>query len=219
MGKIIQEVVDALNIDAETIIIPKYANYKALTLKELLNWMYPDNGSAELAKLYGKSESSMKNCLSTYLGKIWIDKPRTVKWAAYLFAKAGYSFCNSCKMLKHISEFNADKTRYLHITSKCKLCCSDLTAEWGERTNYYENNKSEFLTRNSIRRANKKSATPAWANLDTIKEIYATCPIGYHVDHIVPLSNPLVCGLHVENNLQHLSAKENLAKGNKFNIE
>lgn len=66
-------------------------------------------------------------------------------------------------------------------------------------------------------------ATPSWANRDMILAIYRECQritlqtgIAHHVDHIVPLVSPLVCGLHVEYNLQILPASENLAKSNKF---
>ena len=48
-------------------------------------------------------------------------------------------------------------------------------------------NDSNFYTR--LRQANKIKATPKWANLEKIKEIYLNCPSGYHVDHITPLTN------------------------------
>lgn len=61
--------------------------------------------------------------------------------------------------------------------------------------------------------------TPKWADLEAIKEYYKNCKEGYHVDHIIPLQGKLVSGLHVENNLQYLTAYDNLSKGNKFDIE
>ena len=70
--------------------------------------------------------------------------------------------------------------------------------------------------RQAKRRADKLNATPKWTNLKKIKEIYKNCPRGYHVDHIVPLQGENVSGLHVENNLQYLTAKQNIAKGNKY---
>ena len=66
------------------------------------------------------------------------------------------------------------------------------------------------------RRALKLKATPKFANLKKIREIYKNCPKGYHVDHIVPLQGKEVCGLHVEYNLQYLTKSENLSKSNKL---
>ena len=39
---------------------------------------------------------------------------------------------------------------------------------------------------------------------------------GKHVDHIIPLNHPNVCGLHIPNNFQYLSPEENMKKNNKF---
>ena len=66
------------------------------------------------------------------------------------------------------------------------------------------------------RRALKLKATPKFANLNKIKEIYKNCPKGYVVDHIVPLQGKEVCGLHVEWNLQYLTPSDNSSKSNKL---
>ena len=40
--------------------------------------------------------------------------------------------------------------------------------------------------------------------------------LGMHVDHVIPLRNRLVCGLHTQFNLQLLTPTENMRKGNIF---
>lgn len=71
-------------------------------------------------------------------------------------------------------------------------------------------------------RMTKISATPAWANVDEIAKKYAEAArmtketgILHHVDHIWPLKGIGFVGLHVEYNLQILTATDNLSKGNR----
>jgi hypothetical protein len=78
----------------------------------------------------------------------------------------------------------------------------------------------------SKRRALLKKAIPKWANRNEIRLIYKLARemekfdgLEYHVDHIIPLSHPLVCGLHVETNLQVLLGEDNLKKNNFFEID
>lgn len=79
-----------------------------------------------------------------------------------------------------------------------------------------EKNRVHHNAYKAARRAEKTRATPAWACSETIRDFYAEAEyFGMEVDHIVPLRSPLVCGLHCEANLQLLSARDNLKKGNR----
>ena len=69
-----------------------------------------------------------------------------------------------------------------------------------------------------MRRYSKKiNAVPIWADRQIIDDFYAEASYqGLQVDHMVPLQSRLVCGLHCEDNLQLLSGKENVSKGNRY---
>ena len=84
---------------------------------------------------------------------------------------------------------------------------------------YKKKNKAVVNASVSKYRASKLQATPSWADLEAIKDVYIEAE--YHqmqVDHIVPLQGEKVCGLHVWDNLQLLTAAENQSKGNSFTI-
>lgn len=66
------------------------------------------------------------------------------------------------------------------------------------------------------RRALKKNAMPDWVNTKELTRIYFECPKGMHIDHIIPLVNENICGLHVPQNLQYLTVEQNQFKSNKF---
>lgn len=87
----------------------------------------------------------------------------------------------------------------------------------------YRKNKARYTAKAAKRRAEKMRATPSWADLDTIRLLYEEARrasketgVKHNVDHIVPLTSDLVCGLHVEHNLQILTEVENKSKGNTF---
>lgn len=75
------------------------------------------------------------------------------------------------------------------------------------------------------RRSHKKTCTPSWADVDAIKAIYAKASmmrkngLDVEVDHIVPLVNKNVCGLHVQENLRIITKQENRKKSNQFLTE
>lgn len=91
-----------------------------------------------------------------------------------------------------------------------------IAADWHER------NRGMKSLWDANRRANEKQATPSWSNSFFIAEAYSlaklrekVCGGKWHVDHIVPLQSKLVCGLHVEANLQVIPGRENLRKSNR----
>lgn len=70
-----------------------------------------------------------------------------------------------------------------------------------------------------------KLATPRWADMDAIMSVYLErdrvteeSGVRHHVDHIVPIQHHLVCGLHCEANLRVITARDNIAKNNRFEI-
>jgi len=68
----------------------------------------------------------------------------------------------------------------------------------------------------NLKRARRLQAMPKWANEDAMQAFYASRPKGHDVDHIVPLTSKLVCGLHWEGNLQYLPKSVNQSKKNRY---
>jgi len=110
-------------------------------------------------------------------------------------------WCSNCDKVLSYKHFSSNTSRINGLQSYCKQCMALKEAPFA-------------AAKTAKYRAAKLQAIPKWANLKKIAQIYSTCPAGYHVDHIVPLQGVLVCGLHVEYNLQHLTAEANQKKSN-----
>ena len=149
--------------------------------------------------------------------------------------------CKKCQEIKDLNEFRLRNTgQYRRECKKCERVYIKKYTQDKVKNNknfhkekyqknrknciasvikYQKRNPKKVNYRNSLYRAKKLMATPAWADLEEIKNIYKNCPTGFEVDHIIPLQGINVCGLHVESNLQYLTQSENRKKSNKFGGE
>jgi hypothetical protein len=125
---------------------------------------------------------------------------------------------------------NPDREWKLRNPEKARESLNKAAREWVKRNpeyhrNHYLANKAMYVANRARRRALQDSATPNWltaVNKAQIQEMYDIAKaremqtsVEYHVDHIIPINGKSVSGLHVPWNLQVITAKENLRKGNK----
>ena len=169
----------------------------------------------------------MKNKVnrSDYLKQYGLkNKERIKKYKKLYYLKNKDKLKKYCKEYKlknieHLKEY----TRLYRLNNKNKIKESKRLSRLKNKNKVKETKRLYHLKNphikniaNAKRRASKLKATPKFANLKKIKEIYKNCPKGYHVDHIIPLNSKLVCGLHVEWNLQYLTQSANSLKSNKL---
>ena len=90
---------------------------------------------------------------------------------------------------------------------------------------WQKDNRDRVVATIAKREAGLDQRTPAWADMDAIAAVYRKATdlsrqtgVSYHVDHEIPLHGKLVSGLHVQTNLQVLTAYENKRKGNRFHV-
>lgn len=141
------------------------------------------------------------------------------------------------KRLQEIKEWQQSNKETVNAATR-RWRIQNPTSADATRRKYYTTNKEIYLTRTKHWRSNNKSklriyntrrreqlvlATVKWANMQAIDKIYKQAVLmteqtgtQHHVDHIIPLNGKEVCGLHVEYNLQILTASENYNKNRKF---
>lgn len=141
-------------------------------------------------------------------------------------SKRRNKFCNS----SCAASFNNSKSpKRIARTHKCPQCETEIKVADGKycsfmcydvhRRKYKTSEEAKEAKRKNVRavsanyRARLRNQTPLDADLAAIKQFYIDCPPGYEVDHIIPISKG---GLHILENLQYLTAKENRQKSNKL---
>jgi 5-methylcytosine-specific restriction endonuclease McrA len=164
------------------------------------------------------ANSSCRKCLSDATRRYQLRNPAKVKaWTD--LARKKYEERNKEKVAAAKSAWKARNPDAViagakDYYAKHKEQSRELRKRWRQEKPWMH---AEGQRRRNI---GQKKATPAWANLVSIRAIYREAArltretgVAHHVDHIVPLRGKQVCGLHVETNLRILTATENIRKG------
>lgn len=179
----------------------KSAEYR-LSIKsrmKILNRRYYQNNSEELkakSRVWHKENySSVRDSRIEYMAK-WAEENKELKRSIdrNYYAKnkdriKDYTCCYYLENKQHISDRNRK---------------------------YKSSNRARYNFLSAKRRSAKKMAIPSWYEKEAVKMVYLKAKeFGMQVDHIVPLTSDIVCGLHCWHNLQLLDSSINISKGNR----
>ena len=160
------------------------------------------------------------NCKTFPLGKVYTckvcAKEKAIKWGRDNPEK---------KKENSLRHYKDNKDDYIERANLCNWQRKNRERVNQNNKKRYWLNRSLYVSRLAEKRARRFQATPDWLSFEQkeqIKSVYNLASeltkqtgVPYQVDHIIPLNNPIVCGLHVPWNLQALPAKENMSKGNR----
>ncbi len=198
------KIVEKLGLDPNFSIKKAIRGYSGITTKQLIEALINTDSIGQAATLLGySSEGPVKTSISKVLIPLFPNRKNVFgvggfsgSWKYTLLASIKHKYCSKCSKILPINMFGTHTgNSKLNISSECSRC---------------------HIYRTKLQKIDIANRTPIWANMDKIQEIYCNCPDGYHVDHIVPLRGNNVSGLHVEYNLQYLTAEQNLIKSNSF---
>lgn len=201
-----EKIIFKLNLNKDLILKKAIRGYTGITVYSLIDALINSANYEQASKYLGyTSIGPVKSCVSSILLPIFTNRKSIFgkgsttgsrNWRYELLATIEYKYCGSCTRTLHFSNFNKHiNNDPYNLSSECSNC---------------------HTFRSKLQKIDIINRTPKWANLEKIREIYLQCPSGYHVDHIVPLRGKLVSGLHIEYNLQYLTAEENLSKSNTW---
>lgn len=203
------KIVAKLGIDGTKVLKKSIRGCTGFNVQELIEAILTYNSLEEVAAYFHYAHNvpirnALRESLIPYFphrskeyGLGGTAKGVTSSWKAELLYFIDCKYCACCKQVKSIEDFGKNAGKGLGLRAECGNC-------------HTYNTKAQ--------KVEIRMRTPSWANISSIHLFYANCPKGMHVDHIIPLRGTIVSGLHTLENLQYLSAEDNLAKSNSYSI-
>jgi len=193
---------------------------------------------ASFYKKNGKAKNECIQCQKKYMKEYRIKNKERLKEYS-IKSHADYYQKNTEKVKAAVKKYrkeNPDKVKTFRAIwrEENREDINEKHKEWREENKEHVNERSrqwkkenryKVLANTRKRQAGKQQRTPKWAIEDIIKVFYFMSEhLGrimnekYHVDHIIPLKGENITGLHTHNNLQVITAKENMTKNNKIKL-
>ncbi len=152
--------------------------------------------------------------------------------------------CYKCQTKKLATEFYKDSSRKQGISSKCKACAKETwksiqetyspekraeTSAAKQRRKYANRvakgksiNTKTSVVRKRLNSARRRVGSTQWEDRTITFKVFELKAYWneiwpeeqLQVDHIIPVLHPLVCGLHVHNNIRLMTKKDNSIKSN-----
>lgn len=137
-----------------------------------------------------------------------------------------------CKRCNNVVRYKSNGDCVTCANQRSKAWRSDNRVAYNDYQNRYINqsitsmmgdDEEIWFEKDYRKRKKLKQATPKWTDPTEIRRVYQECiriseetGVEMVVDHIIPISNPTVCGLHIPENLKVVSRTYKKVKGNKF---
>lgn len=199
------QICSKLNLNPTTILKKKIRGLSGYKVLDLIEALIHTDTLIETGDYLGYSVNPIKQSIKEVLSPLFPNRSQQFgdgggikPWRTELLSTIGSKFCKNCNSIKPYTEFYSNISNTDSYSAYCKPCS---LVDSKKHKRYIE------------------ERTPTWSDLELIDTFYKSCPIGYHVDHIIPLRGKLVSGLHVLSNLQYLTAEDNLSKNNKYVVE
>ena len=127
---------------------------------------------------------------------------------------------------------NRERVRSLGRLNWRKYKNPELAAKWRSENRDHLTEQArqyskldKYKTHNATKAAARRLSSCKWADKEKVRAIYEKARIAtketgvkYVVDHVIPIKNKLVSGLHNEFNLRVITNTENAKKKNKFDL-
>lgn len=216
-------ILNVLGVKYTTVLKKKHGSAREFTYGEVIDRIIINYSSPTNSLFPEIGVQTFNRMISKAFPEVKLNGGKET-WSFYILSLISHKVCGTCECILPFEAFAKDKGTSLGISSICKSCKNSY--QIGQYQKYYFNHQESYAKnygkireRQNQYKGERTLRIPLWSQKELIEQFYDNCPQGYHVDHIIPLKGKEVSGLHVIENLQYLTAEENLLKSNKYQIE